>query len=361
MSYVLYLLTAILVLDSIRMRGRVGKLAVLEPSDAPPTGYRAIAAPGIELQPETIRAAAAYARTHELALLDLVPRNLGAMRALGFAQLVDPVDYRADKLGPGRTAGHAILVEDAVFERAGAAVPTDDEAFAKLASRIKHYGRSDAAIAPLERAHAQDLANRYKLLYTALGPGTPIALGVLVAMWALIGLGLWLSPLAGLIALAAWQLQPLIGLGGTHLRPRDLLPFTLLRAPIELYVLARTLAGRRPDADAAASAKPVYDKLIAEGLDRFAEIEPVERGLGQLGARRDAEVTVTGTDVEPPRWRRDIAHHVEAIEVRLLAEPKDELHARLAEPVVKIFVIEVEPGERQPRVLEHVTAGAATF
>ncbi|HEY6040478.1 MAG TPA: class I SAM-dependent methyltransferase, partial [Kofleriaceae bacterium] len=212
----------------------------------------------------------AYARAHDLALLDLVPRNLGAMRALGFAQLVDPVEYRADKLGPGRTAGHAFLVADPVFERAGAALPTDDEAFAKLATKIKHYGRADAAIAPLERAHAQDLSNRYRLLYTALGPGTPIALGVLVAMWALIGLGLWLSPLAGLIALGAWQLQPLIGLGGTHLRPRDLVPFTLLRAPIELYVLVRTLGGRRPDVDEAAAAKPTYDKLI-ENMSTFWE------------------------------------------------------------------------------------------
>jgi len=270
MSYVLYLLAAILLLDAFRMRGRVGKLAVLEPSDEPPTGYRVITAPGIELQPETLRAAAAYARAHDLALLDLVPRNLGSMRALGFAQLVDPVQYRADKLGPGRTAGHAFLVAEPVFERAGAVLPTDDEAFAKLATKIKHYGRADAAIAPLERAHPQDLSNRYKLLYTALGPGTPIALGVLVAMWALIGLGLWLSPLAGLIALAAWQLQPLIGLGGTHLRPARPLPFTLLRAPIELYVLVRTLAGRRPDVDQAAAAKPTYDKLI-ENMSTFWE------------------------------------------------------------------------------------------
>ena len=270
MSYVLYLLAAILLLDAFRMRGRVGKLAVLEPTDADPIGYRAITAPGIALQPETIRAAAAYARAHDLALLDVVPRNLGSMRALGFAQLVDPIEYRADKLGPGRTAGHAILVADAVYERSGAVTPADDEAFAKLATKIKHYGKADAAIAPLERAHAQDLANRYKLLYTALGPGTPIALGVLVAMWALIGLGLWLAPLAGLIALGAWMLQPLIGLGATRLRPRDLLPFTLFRAPIELYVLVRTLAGRRPDADAAAAAKPAYDKLI-ENMATFWE------------------------------------------------------------------------------------------
>jgi len=36
------------------------------------------------------------------------------MRALAFAQLVDPSVYREDKIGPGRTAGHAILVADEV-------------------------------------------------------------------------------------------------------------------------------------------------------------------------------------------------------------------------------------------------------
>src|SRR5450432_170218 len=233
MSYVLYLLVAILVLDSLRMRGRIGKLAVLGESDAPATGFRVYSAPGVEVKAETVRAAAAYARDHKLALLDLVPRNLGAMRALAFAQLVDPAAYREDRIGPGRTVGHAFLVADDVAERARAIAPTDDVELAKLAANLKHYGPADAVVAPAERAVGLDITKRYQLLFVVLGPSTPLALGMLVVMWALIGLGLWRSPIAGLVALGAWQLQPLISLAFTKVHSTDLVPFTILRAPIE--------------------------------------------------------------------------------------------------------------------------------
>jgi Methyltransferase domain len=271
MSYVLYLLVIILVLDSVRMRGRIGKLAVLADTDVAATGYRIYAVPGVDVKPETVRAAAAYARAKQLALLDLVPRNLGTMRALGFAQLVDPAAYREDRIGPGRTAGHAILVSDEVAERARAAAPADDVELAKLAANLKHYGRADAAIAPHERARAQDLAKRYQLLYVVLGPSTPLALGMLVAMWALIGFGLWLTPIAGWVALAAWQLQPIIALLGAPIRSLDLPLFTIFRAPIELYVLVRTLLSPRPSVVEAAAKRPEYDALIAPGLARFYE------------------------------------------------------------------------------------------
>ena len=269
MSYVCYLLVAILVLDAIRMRGRIGKLAVLADSDAPPTGYRVFAAPGVEVKPETLRAAAAYARDHELALVDLVPRNLGAMRALAFAQLVDPIVYREDRIGPGRTAGHAIVVADEVAERARATVPTDDVELSKLASNLKHYGRADAVVAPRERARAQDMSKRYEMLYVVIGPGTPAALGIIAVMWTLIGLGLWLSPIAGLSALAAWQLQPLIAIAGTSVRSTDLIPFAILRVPIELYILARTLLSPRPSVAEAEAKRPEYDALIGQGLARL--------------------------------------------------------------------------------------------
>ncbi len=271
MSYVLYLLVAILILDSLRMRGRVAKLAVLAPSDEPPAGYHAVAAPGVELAPETIRAAAAYARAHALAVLDVIPRDVGTMRALGFAQLVDPVAYRADLLGPGRTVGHAIVVSDDVWQRAHATEPGDEIELARLAAKLKLYGHADAVVAPAEHARPQALARRYELLYVALGPGTPLALSVLVVMWALIGLGLWLAPVAGLVALGAWMFQPMLALAGSHVRPRDLLVFTVLRAPIELYVLARTLAGSRPGSAEAAAKRPEYAELVAGGLSRFWE------------------------------------------------------------------------------------------
>jgi len=271
MTYVLYLLVAILVLDSLRMRGRVGKLATLAPSEDAATGFRVITAPGVTISDATTRAAAAYARQHGLALLDIVPQNLPAMRALAFAQLVDPEAYRKDRLGPGRTTGHAILVSDEVYARAQAEPPKDDVELARLAARMKHYGTGDAAIAVGERAQPQDPTRRYQLLYIVLGPSTPLALGMLVVMWALIGIGLYTTPIAGWVGLAAWQLQPVIALLGTRIHSRDLIPFTIFRAPIELYVLVRTLLGKRPATAEAAAKRPEYDHLIAEGLERFYE------------------------------------------------------------------------------------------
>ncbi|CAN5632279.1 hypothetical protein BH11MYX1_BH11MYX1_02890 [soil metagenome] len=268
MTYVLYLLAAVLILDSFKMRGRISKLAVLSPSDATPGGYRIYAAPGITVTPETFRAAAAYAREHGVELLDLIPKNLPTMRALGFAQLVDPGAYRIDRLGPGRTVGHAILVTDSLAERARAVAPTSDVELSRLASNLKHYGKADAVIAPAERARPQPLAARYQLLYIVLGPSTPLALGLLVVMWALIAIGVAHGLLAGWIALGAWHAQPLIALGASKLMAIDLLPFAILRAPIELFVLTRTLFASRPLTDAAAR-KPAYDALVAQGLERF--------------------------------------------------------------------------------------------
>src|SRR5436305_2105152 len=66
-------------------------------------------------------------------------------------------------------------------------------------------------------------------------------------------------------------------------------------------------------------------------------------------------------DVEPALRRRDLAHHPRARVVRLDAVAEHELHAGFAEPVVKIFVVKVETGERESRILEQVRARAAAF
>jgi SAM-dependent methyltransferase len=91
-----------------------------------------------------------------------------------------------------------------------------------------------------------------------IGPSATVALFVLPVMWTLIGLGVWLSPNAGYVALAAWQLQPLLALLGTKLHARDLPFVTLFRMPIEVYIWVRTIAGKRAINDAAAARRPDY-------------------------------------------------------------------------------------------------------
>jgi SAM-dependent methyltransferase len=95
---------------------------------------------------------------------------------------------------------------------------------------------------------------------------------MLVVMWALIGLGIWLRPTFGYVAGGVWLAQPLIALLGTRIRSRDLLVFSIFRAPIELYILLRTLFARPVSSIAAAAAKrPVYDELLAGDRARFYE------------------------------------------------------------------------------------------
>ena len=268
MTYVLYALAALLVLDALRLRGRVSALPVLAPSDEPPT-HDVIAAPGVTVGDATRRAASAYMRAHGLDVLDLVPRDLPAIRALTIAQLVDPRTYRADRIAPGRTAGHAVVVSAEVISRARASTPDGDVEFARLATRLRHYGAAELAIAPGERAQRSDPSARYQVLRAMIGPPTLIALAALPILLALLGLAIWARPVPGLIALAAWQLQPLVIFAGTRLVPRDLAMAVLLRAPVELWWLVRTVVGRGPDD--AVTRRADYERVLAGGTEAFYE------------------------------------------------------------------------------------------
>ncbi len=267
MMYVMIGLAIVLVADAIRMRGRIGALRVLAPSDAPSDG-QIFAAPGVDVDATTARAASAYAREHGIAVLDLVPQDLSAIRAMSLAQLVDPRTYRRDRLGHGRTAGHAIVISGDVAHRARPEVTDDHVAFVRLANRLKHYGAADVAIAPAEHAHPLALSRRFDVLQAMLGPSTPIVIAVLPLLWILIGLGIWLTPTYGLITLAAWQLQPAIALAFTTIHSRDLIPVTLFRMPIELYIFVRTVFGRHHATD---THRAEYEKLIAGGTAPFFE------------------------------------------------------------------------------------------
>ncbi|HEY3803596.1 MAG TPA: class I SAM-dependent methyltransferase [Kofleriaceae bacterium] len=265
MIYVLILLATVVLLDGFRMRRRIGQLAILEPTDEPPT-HRAIG----ELSESTLRAASKYMREHRIELLDIVPRDLPALRVLSLVQLVDPTVYRADRVGVGHTACHAIVISNELAERARVdETPKDEIELTHLAARLKHYGNADLAIAPDEHARPSDLSRRRELLWAVLGPSAPLALGTLVVMWALIGFGIWLHPLFGLIAAGAWLVQPIIALVGTRLGTFDAIVFAVFRAPIEAYVLLRTLFARRISDTAAATKKPVYDELLAGDRARF--------------------------------------------------------------------------------------------
>ncbi|HEV7558548.1 MAG TPA: class I SAM-dependent methyltransferase [Kofleriaceae bacterium] len=272
----LYALAAIFILDSLRMRGRLSALAVAPPSgDEVSANHRFVTAPGVALDDTTQRAVSAWARTNGLDLVDIVPQDLPAVRAMSLAQVVDPLRYRRDRIAAGRTVGHAFLVSTDVATRARMADSVDDAAaFARLAGRLKHFAptTSDLVVATAVRAAPTDYTRRLAVLRAVIGPMTTVAMFVQPVFWLLMGLGVWSSPIAGLVALAAWHLQPLVSIAGTKIRSRDLIVATLFRAPIEVGMLVATIARRRPDpGDPAVAARPIYDSLLAQGTARFFE------------------------------------------------------------------------------------------
>src|SRR5262249_20877846 len=161
LTVVMILLALAFALDAVRMRGRLAALAVLDDdADHGPAGdHLFVVAPGVDLDESTRRAASAFAKARELDVVDLVPRDLRALRALQLARVADPKTYRADRIARGRTAGHALLVSASLAARLDLKDPRDAVQLAELAKRAKLYapGRADVAIAPDERASKLDL------------------------------------------------------------------------------------------------------------------------------------------------------------------------------------------------------------
>lgn len=276
MIWILVPLIVLMVLDIGRMRGRLGSLPVLPASDEPASAeHRFVCGPGVTLDDATRRAASAWARAEQLDVVDLVPRDLPTIGALSLAQLVDPAKLRRDRFAIGRTAGHALLVSTGVAARSGlAGDPADEIAFLELAKQLKRHASTGYAlvVAPAEHSRVAPLARRRAIVRALVGPSAPFVLAVQPVFWVLLGLGVWLAPIAGATALAVWQLQPLLAIAGTSVRPRDLALVTLFRAPIELWILLATLAGRwQPPAriDPVAERRPEYQRLLAGGVEQF--------------------------------------------------------------------------------------------
>lgn len=360
MTWLMAVLAAVFAVDAVRMRGRLSALAVLGDArgdgagsgDAPSASeaaareagrpaaaaerdgearapsapgaadddFAVFAAPGAQVDAETVVAARAYARRHRLDAVDLVPRDLPAVRAMALAQLVDVPSYRRRRLAPGRTAGAAVAVSADLARRARAGENdvADPVRFARFAARLKRYActGTDLAVAPRLRAPRESLAWRYAVTREVVGGATPFVLGAQFAVFAAIVAGLAMAPAWGLAALVSLHLQPVIAIAGTPVRSRDLWWVALARLPYELALWAVTVARRRPpapgDPDPVDALRPTYGALLARGIDRF--FEP-RRDTCPLCGGRDLRVHLRTTDLlqqKPGRFTlercRDCGH-----------------------------------------------------
>jgi SAM-dependent methyltransferase len=275
---------AVFLANGARLRGRLKGLASLAPADGPvdPT-HHFLVAEGVVLDEATRRAASAHARMTGVAVLDLVPGDLTVERTLDLARMVDPLATRDDPLAIGRSAGHATLVDDDVMRRMSSGpmadvdltVPLDPASYVRVAETLKRYAPRSTAlvVAPGLAATPDTPTGRRHAIHAMYGDAFGLNLAVPVAVLAALVGGLIAAPWAGLSALGAFCLQPVVALAGAPVRSADRRWLPALRWALWPLRLVRTMAGQWPSSnsgDLVEELRPVYSELIAD-QSRFWE------------------------------------------------------------------------------------------
>jgi SAM-dependent methyltransferase len=191
---------------------------------------------------------AAVMRDTGAEVVDLVPPDLPADRALQLLRRIDQQRLRDDPLHWPGGAHEAVALHPSLAARLPAAEAPDDRgALARRTMETQRYapGRCELRLAPHLRATAWRPAESWRELeeltafsrpFMALAPG----LVALDTAWLLgLAVGALLAPPAGLAAMAAWSAQPILVFGGGRdrtepgaepsLRPPGLLRSSLLR------------------------------------------------------------------------------------------------------------------------------------
>ena len=246
MSWIWILATLTLLLGAALWHRVARRLPVLTQEEDPlPARFALLVAEGVHVPPHVVRAADAHAERERLDVLDLIPSDLPVWPALGLLRLWGPGGYRSEPTAAGRSAGHALLVDQDVLSRAGLTVrgPLDVAGLVHAVAELKRCApwSSDVAVAPGLRALAQPHAGTLAYLMHRSGPAAPYVLCTQLGTYAVLLSGLLLAPIAGAVALATFHLQPLLVFRRLALRPRDLRPQLLLRMLAQILGCVRLL------------------------------------------------------------------------------------------------------------------------
>jgi SAM-dependent methyltransferase len=263
--------------DTIVMRIRAGRLAVLRPCNDPSAAAHVfLVRPGIVLDEAVRRAASAHARANHLQVLDIVAGDLSSLRTGYLLHFYDPATYRTDRFAYGRTAGDVMLVDAALLDRMGHSgeAPPDAPAFSALAVELKKYASTsfDLAVAPTLRSEPISFGDFRRYAFAI--PAEAWTRWIQVALVVLAAAGPFLSPLVGSIALAIFSLQGVIATLFVPISPRDRVFFAFARIPYELAALCGPRGVSSPDAQRVATQaarRADYARLLAKGIARFFE------------------------------------------------------------------------------------------
>ncbi|GAA2581851.1 hypothetical protein GCM10010411_13190 [Actinomadura fulvescens] len=162
-------------------------------------------------------------------MLDLVPRDLPVEAAMDLARVVDPRAYRADRIGLGRGAGHALLIDKAVAGRLGVTRRSGlgPGEMAEITVRAKQYAVGSAAdlvVAEFTALHNREGRRTWLTALSVMVPQNftvPRMIAASVIGYVLVLSGLLLDPLLGLLPIVAYSSVPYLVTAGLPLRPRD--------------------------------------------------------------------------------------------------------------------------------------------
>ncbi|MGW7573928.1 class I SAM-dependent methyltransferase [Streptomyces sp. NPDC054765] len=270
---------------TVRARRRLAALPVLDPggphgAPRPPLpGWHLITAPGVVADDATLRAAADHAVREGLRVVDLIPARLDAESTLGLLRLLDPAAHRTDRCAPGHGAGHALLVADDVYRRAGLDAqepPRSTAGLLRLVRTLKEYAPDATgwAIAPGLTVPPPDPARHAEELRARGLPPVLLSAARLAGLVLLVKC-LTSAPRWGAAATALYWLQLAVVLGPARgPRPAGLARATVSRPLCALSTALRTLAtpaADEPEDAGAPARRAAYTAALAGGTDRFFE------------------------------------------------------------------------------------------
>jgi SAM-dependent methyltransferase len=227
---VLWGLAAAQVAEAAVLRRRARALRLLPGPAGPAADVVILAVDGAVVDDATRAAVAGVMDACELDVVDLVPGDLPADRALRLLRRLRPQRQRDDPLYAPGGAHEAVALRDGLAARAGL-VPAGGLDRGDLVRRTvtaQRYapGRAAAFVAGGLRAAPGGAAARWRELdeLTAFarphGALAPVLVGLETAHLALLAAGVALAPGPALAALVAWSAQPaLVFAGSSALRP----------------------------------------------------------------------------------------------------------------------------------------------
>jgi SAM-dependent methyltransferase len=260
---VLFGLAAVHVAEALMLRRRRSEIPTLSPPEGTPDAGnvekgRAISAQGCHVTEPTLATASAEMEACGADVVDLVPGDVPAERALDLLRWMNPERLRDDPLYYGPGLADAVVVRAPVAERMGIAEGGESLDRGDLVRRIgaahRHARSVVLRVAPDLAAPAVTPHDRWREIEEATawsrpyGSLAPVLYGAQTAWLLALTAGPFVAPVAGLAALAAWSSQPLLALGGTtsggrdvtanrtpdptpHLSPGRLATTSLLRLP----------------------------------------------------------------------------------------------------------------------------------